>query len=144
MTSLGTIQRRLFRKARTARIVGWSWFGCISGVLVLSSVAPERCWISGCERRWAAFSYLHGGDFSVQCHKVHEAVAGQARLWSYAGFVEKSLKVQGATDLLDTEEALNNVMLHGCWKCQTTVLHYRGGAVPASGGVAYSYGAETG
>jgi hypothetical protein len=28
----------------------------------------------------AAFSYLHGGDLSVQCHEVHEAVAGQARL----------------------------------------------------------------
>jgi hypothetical protein len=41
------------------------------------------------------------------------------------GFVEKSLKVQGATDLLDTEEALNNAMVHGCWKCQMTVLHYR-------------------
>jgi hypothetical protein len=42
-----------------------------------------------------------------------------------ASFVEKSMKVQGATDLLDTDEALNNVMVHGRWKCQTTVLHYR-------------------
>jgi hypothetical protein len=41
------------------------------------------------------------------------------------GFVEKSLKVQGASNLLDTEEQLVNVMVHGRWKCQTTVLHYR-------------------
>jgi len=41
------------------------------------------------------------------------------------GFTEKSMKVQGVTELLDTGEALENVMVFGRWKSQTTPLHYR-------------------
>ena len=40
-------------------------------------------------------------------------------------FTEKSMKVQGVTDLLDTGEPLENVMVSGRWKTQTTPLHYR-------------------
>ena len=35
------------------------------------------------------------------------------------------MKVQGVTDLLDTGEPLENVMVSGRWKTQTTPLHYR-------------------
>ncbi len=40
-------------------------------------------------------------------------------------FTEKSLKVQGVTDLLDTGEPLENVMVFGRWKQTTTPCHYR-------------------
>ena len=42
-----------------------------------------------------------------------------------AKFTEKSLKVQGVTELLDAGESLENVMVLGCWKRTTTPLHYR-------------------
>jgi hypothetical protein len=40
-------------------------------------------------------------------------------------FTEKSMKVQGVTELLDTGESIINVMVLGRWKCQVTPLHYR-------------------
>ena len=40
-------------------------------------------------------------------------------------FTEKSMKVQGVTDLLDTGEPLENAMVSDRWKTQTTPLHYR-------------------
>ncbi len=42
-----------------------------------------------------------------------------------SGFTEKSLKVQGVTDLLDKGKTLENVMVYSrCWQT-TTPLHYR-------------------
>jgi len=40
-------------------------------------------------------------------------------------FTEKSFKVQGVTQLLDSGESLENVMVFGGWKRTTTPLHYR-------------------
>ena len=40
-------------------------------------------------------------------------------------FTEKSFKVQGVTQLLDSGEPLENVMVFGRWKRSTTLLHYR-------------------
>jgi hypothetical protein len=40
-------------------------------------------------------------------------------------YTEKSMKVQGVTELLDTGEKLENVMVFGRWRTQTTPLHYR-------------------
>ena len=40
-------------------------------------------------------------------------------------FTEKSFKVQGVTQLLDSGEPLENVMVFGRWKRTTTPLHYR-------------------
>ena len=42
-----------------------------------------------------------------------------------AKFTEKSLKVQGVTELLDAGVSLENVMVLGRWKRTTTPLHYR-------------------
>ena len=42
-----------------------------------------------------------------------------------ATFTEKSLKVQGVTELLDAGVSLENVMVLGRWKRTTTPLHYR-------------------
>ena len=42
-----------------------------------------------------------------------------------AKFTEKSLKVQGVTELLDAGVSLENVMVMGRWKRTTTPLHYR-------------------
>jgi hypothetical protein len=42
-----------------------------------------------------------------------------------SAFTEKSMKVQGVTELLDAGEPLENVMVFGRWKTQTTPLHYR-------------------
>ena len=42
-----------------------------------------------------------------------------------ANFTEKSMKVQGVTELLDSGEPLENVMVFGRWRTQTTPLHYR-------------------
>ena len=40
-------------------------------------------------------------------------------------FTEKSMKVQGVTELLDVGEPLENVMTFGRWRTTTTPLHYR-------------------
>ena len=40
-------------------------------------------------------------------------------------FTEKSMKVQGVTDLLDTGEPLSNVMVAGRWKTQTIVSEFQ-------------------
>ena len=40
-------------------------------------------------------------------------------------FTEKSFKVQGVTQLLDSGEPLENVMVFGRWKQTTIPLHYR-------------------
>ena len=40
-------------------------------------------------------------------------------------FTEKSFKVQGVTQLLDSGEPLENVMVFGRWKQTKIPLHYR-------------------
>ena len=41
------------------------------------------------------------------------------------GLTEKSMKVQGVTELFDAGESLENVMVYGRWRNQTTPMHYR-------------------
>lgn len=45
-------------------------------------------------------------------------------------FMEKSMKVQGVTELMETGEAVINVAVHGRWKRETTPLHYRHLSIP--------------
>jgi len=42
-----------------------------------------------------------------------------------SAFTEKSCKVQGCTDLVDSGEQMPHIMVHGRWKTETTPLHYR-------------------
>ena len=66
---------------------------------------------------------LHGLSASNATKNTRALLAKHG--YDAAAFTEKSMKVQGVTELLETGEALENVMVHGRWKSATTPLHYR-------------------